>query len=564
VHISLSIRRKLAAIALTLLATALPVLLVVPVVLHEAQRQVDGEARVTASVLRRQIENILLRAEDLTQVLMPSLSRPCAEVLNLLRQTGSLQPYFRSLLLVHDDIVYCSSVYGMLHAPLIALSPQEHVPLGMYITPVPGTLLVPDRPAVMVSRGLRDGHGVVAFLDSQYLFDLKSAAARDGMYDVDIVLGPHQQPLLEAGERQRSARPLSADTQVSKSSGFPVEVRVTPLQAQRDAVREHVWRGYLAFVVLASVLCGYAAYRLYGWRVSIPGEIRKGMRARQFHLVYQPVVDMATGRFSGVEALLRWSHPRLGNVRPDLFIAAAEEHGIIGDLTRHLFDIAANDLEVLDLPPGSHLGVNVCGPHMAEPRFVADVEGLLARIRAHGAARAGTPPAMHRGSGNGTRNGLHDGAHGEVHSGAHGGAHAGAHAACTLVLEVTERHPLPDTPELRGHMAQLRERGVRWALDDFGTGHSSLSYLERLNANFLKIDRAFVSAAGTDSIANVVLDTIIGLATQLGLDMIAEGVETEAQETYLRNKGVQYAQGYRFARPMPPRDLAAWRARRPG
>jgi sensor c-di-GMP phosphodiesterase-like protein len=550
VPISLSIRRKLAAIALTLLATALPALLVVPVVLHEAQRQVDGEARVTASVLRRQIENILLRAEDLTQVLTPSLYRPCAEVLNLLRQTGALQPYFRSLMLVHDDIVYCSSVYGMLHSPLIAVSPQDHVPQGMYITAVSGTQLVPDRPAVKVSRGLRDGHGVVAFLDAQYLFDLKSAAARDGMYDVDIVLGPRQQPLLEAGERQRSARPISADTQVSRSSGFPVQVRVTPLQAQRDAVREHVWRGYLAFLVLASLLCGYAAYRLYGWRVSIPGEIRKGMRARQFHLVYQPVVDMATGRFSGVEALLRWTHPRLGNVRPDLFIAAAEEHGIIGDLTRHMFDIAANDLEALDLPPGSHLGVNVCGPHMAEPRFVADVERLLARIRAHGQAQD------------------HGAAHGRAHRPPHRTAHDGplheAGAACTLVLEVTERHPLPDTPELRGHMAQLRERGVRWALDDFGTGHSSLSYLERLHANYLKIDRAFVSAAGTDAISNVVLDTIIGLASQLGLEMIAEGIETEAQETYLRDKGVQYAQGYRFARPMLPRDLAAWRAQRPG
>jgi sensor c-di-GMP phosphodiesterase-like protein len=513
---SFSVRRKLAAIAVTLFATALPVLIVLPVVVHEAQRQVEGEARVTASVLRRQIENILLRAEDVTQVLTPSLYRPCADVLNLLRQTGTLQPYFRSLLLVHDDIVYCSSVFGMLHSPLIAVAPQEHVPQGLYVVPVPGTLLVPDRPAVMVSRGLRDGHGVVAFLDAQYLFDLKSAAARDGMYDVDIVLGQRQLPLLEAGERQRPPRPILSDTQVSRSAAFPVQVRVTPLQAQRDVVRGHVWRGYLAFLVLASLLCGYAAYRLYGWRVSIPGEIRKGMRSRQFHLVYQPIIDLRTGRFSGVEALLRWRHPRLGNVRPDLFIAAAEEHGIIGDLTRHLFQIAASDLATLNLAPHHHLGVNVCGPHMAEARFVADVDGLLARMRTHGS------PA--------------------------------------LVLEVTERHPLPDTPELRDHMAQLRERGVHWALDDFGTGHSSLSYLERLKADYLKIDRAFVSAASTDAISTVVLDTIIGLAKKLGLDMIAEGIETEEQEAYLRAHGVQYAQGFRYARPMLAAHLAAWRS----
>jgi sensor c-di-GMP phosphodiesterase-like protein len=515
----LSIRRRIAAIAVTLLAAALPSICVLPVVLHESQRQLRGEASVTAGVIRRQLENILLRAQDVTQRLTPALRRPCPEVLALLRQMGSLQPYFRSLLLVHDDIVYCSSTYGMPNAPLIALSPQEHVPLGMYVAPISGTLLVPDRPAVIVSLGSRDGFGVVAFLDSQYLYDLKLAAARDGMYDVDILLGPRLLPLLDAGERQRGARTTLPDTQVSASAMFPVQVRVTPLDAQREAVRAHVWRGYAAFLVLASVLCGYGAYRLYGWRVSIPGEIRKGMRARQFHLVYQPVVELSTGRFSGVEALLRWRHPRLGNVRPDLFIAAAEEHNIIGDLTRHMFELAAHDLAALDMPPGSHLAVNVCGSHMAETRFVADVSALLDRVRAY------------KGVG--------------------------------LVLEVTERHPLPDTPALRGHMAELRERGVRWALDDFGTGHSSLSYLETLNTHFLKIDRAFVSAADTGAVSTVVLDTIIGLAQQLGLAMIAEGIETEAQEAYLRDKGVQYAQGFLYARPMPPRELAAWRIKPP-
>ncbi|WP_427183996.1 EAL domain-containing protein [Bordetella bronchialis] len=514
---SLSIRRRIAAILVTLSAAALPFALILPIVLHESQRQLAGEANVTAGVLRRQLENILLRAQDVTQRLTPTLHRPCEEVLGLLRQMGSLQPYFRSLLLVHNDVVTCSSVYGMPNTPLIALSPQEHVPQGMYVAPVAGTLLVPDRPAVIVSLGQRDGYGVVAFLDAQYLYDLKLAAARDGVYDVDILLGPRQVPLLDAGERQRGPRTPVPDTQQSSSGMFPVQVRVTPLEAQRQAVRAHVWRGYAAFLVLASVLCGYAAYRIYGWRVSIPGEIRKGMRLRQFHLVYQPVIDLRSGRMSGVEALLRWRHPRLGNVRPDLFIAAAEEHHIIDDLTRHMFELAAADLAQLDLPPGSHLAVNVCGQHMVSDRFVADVDALLARVRHH------------------------DGV--------------------TLVLEVTERHPLPDTPQLRGHMAELRERGVRWALDDFGTGHSSLSYLQTLHANYLKIDRAFVSTAGTEAVGNVVLDTIIGLAQQLGLAMIAEGIETQAQESYLRAKGVQYAQGYLFARPMPPRELGAWRAR---
>jgi EAL domain-containing protein (putative c-di-GMP-specific phosphodiesterase class I) len=130
----------------------------------------------------------------------------------------------------------------------------------------------------------------------------------------------------------------------------------------------------------------------------------------------------------------------------------------------------------------------------------------------------------------------------------------------TLVLEVTERQALPDSPEIRSHMESLRARGVRWAIDDFGTGHSSLAYLERLNADFLKIDRAFVNSVGAEAITSVVLDTVIELAKRLGLEMIAEGVETPEQEAHLRELGVQYAQGYRYAAPMRARDLSRWRA----
>lgn len=512
----LPIRRKIWAAAIALLGGLLPILVILPIVFYEAQRQADGEAAATAEVIRNQIDNILLRAEDAAHTLIPMLQQPCANVLESLRRTDALLPYSRSLALVRDNVVYCSSITGSVSHDLAAVTDGAGIPDGLQITPITGTWTVPAQPAVLVSEGLQPGTGTMTVVDSQHFFDLMDAAAGNGMYSIEILLGNHHMPLQEAGERARPPHPLTARTQVAASSIFPVEVRVAVADHQVTTFRRSIWRGYTAFLVLACLLCAYGAYRLYGQHISLPTEMRKGMRRGAFHLAYQPLIDLRTGQFSGVEALLRWQHPRLGAMRPDLFIPVAEEHGVIGDLTRHLLDLAANDLPLLQLPAGAHLGINVCGAHMAEAGFASDMEKLLARMKG---------PAMP-----------------------------------TLVLEVTERQALPDSPQIRSHMESLRARGVRWAIDDFGTGHSSLAYLERLNADFLKIDRAFVNSVGADAITSVVLDTVIELAKRLGLEMIAEGVETPEQEAHLRELGVQYAQGYRYAAPMRARDLSRWRA----
>jgi sensor c-di-GMP phosphodiesterase-like protein len=514
-HTGRPIQRRIWAAALALLGGILPILVIIPVVFYEAQRQADGAAAATSGVIRNQIDNILMRAQDATQTLAGMLDRPCADVLDSLRHTDAVLPYSRSLALVRDNTVYCSSINGPEHQSLPVVAAGAEIRPGLQVEPVSGTWMVPDRPAVLVTVGVRPGTGSVVIIDSQHLFDLMAAAAGNGMYDIEILLGKQRMVLQEAGERMREPNPVTARTQISASAAFPVEVRVAVMDHQAHVFRQHIWRGYLAFLVLACLLCGYGAYKLYGQHISLPMEMRKGMRRGAFHLAYQPVVDLATGQFSGVEALLRWQHPRLGSLRPDMFIPVAEEHGVIGDLTRHIFDLAANDLPVLDLPPGSHLGINVCGAHMAEAGFARDVESLLERMRSH--------------------------------------------APLILVLEVTEREALPDSPQIRGHMESLRAHGVRWAIDDFGTGHSSLAYLERLNADYLKIDRAFVNSVGTGAITTVVLDTVIELAKRLGLEMIAEGVETPEQEAHLRDHGVQLAQGYRYAAPMRARDLTRWR-----
>lgn len=130
--------------------------------------------------------------------------------------------------------------------------------------------------------------------------------------------------------------------------------------------------------------------------------------------------------------------------------------------------------------------------------------------------------------------------------------------AADFVLEITEREPLPPIEQVYENMGVLSASGVKLAIDDFGTGHSSLACLERFPVDYLKIDRGFVSAIGTDAVNASVLEMIIGLAARLGVELTAEGVETREQRDYLAAKGVHYAQGFLYARPMPIEALRRW------
>lgn len=130
--------------------------------------------------------------------------------------------------------------------------------------------------------------------------------------------------------------------------------------------------------------------------------------------------------------------------------------------------------------------------------------------------------------------------------------------AADFVLEITEREPLPPIDQVYENMGVLNASGVKLAIDDFGTGHSSLAYLEKFPVDYLKIDRGFVSAIGTDAVNASVLEMIIGLAARLDVELTAEGVETREQLDYLAAKGVHYAQGFLYAKPMPIEQLQAW------
>ena len=243
-------------------------------------------------------------------------------------------------------------------------------------------------------------------------------------------------------------------------------------------------------------------------RSALEGDIRQGLARNEFLLHYQPVVD-ATGHLLGAEALVRWQHPQRGMVSPADFIPLAEQTGLILPLGRQVLALACRQLAQWATAPATAawtLAVNVSAQEFRQPDFV---EQVLAALR-----DAAANPRL-------------------------------------LKLELTESLLLHDVEDSILKMQALRTLGVGFSLDDFGTGYSSLSYLKRLPLDQLKIDQSFVRDVLTDPNDATIACTIITLARSLGLDVVAEGVETEGQRAFLLRNGCRQFQGYLFGRPGP-------------
>jgi diguanylate cyclase (GGDEF)-like protein/PAS domain S-box-containing protein len=243
-------------------------------------------------------------------------------------------------------------------------------------------------------------------------------------------------------------------------------------------------------------------------RAALEAELREAVRLHQFVLHYQPQVD-GTGQPTGVEALIRWQHPQRGLVLPAEFIPLAEETGLILPMGLWVLETACRQLVAWAREPGhAHLciAVNLSARQCKQGDFVAQVLAVL--------DQTGADPKK-------------------------------------LKLELTESLLLDNVEGMVVKMMALKARGIGFALDDFGTGYSSLSYLKRLPLDQLKIDQSFVQDLLTDSNDAQIARTIITLAQSLGLAVIAEGVETQAQRDCLATQGCHHYQGYLFGRPAP-------------
>jgi diguanylate cyclase (GGDEF)-like protein len=249
-------------------------------------------------------------------------------------------------------------------------------------------------------------------------------------------------------------------------------------------------------------------------RLALLGELRRAIDHRQLLLHYQPKVDTHTGQILGVEALVRWQHPEHGLLAPGAFIPLAERTGLIGPLTHYVLDAALHQCRTWQ-QTGHDLSVaiNVSARSLLDLAFPDQVAGLLARWQV---------PAR------------------------------------LLVVEITESTIMADPTHALEVLGRLDAMGVQVSIDDFGTGYSSLAHLKNLPVHELKIDRSFVSQMASSSRDAVIVRSTIDLGRNLGLRVVAEGVEDEATWQALDALGCAGIQGYHISRPVPPDELIHW------
>jgi EAL domain-containing protein (putative c-di-GMP-specific phosphodiesterase class I) len=242
-------------------------------------------------------------------------------------------------------------------------------------------------------------------------------------------------------------------------------------------------------------------------------ELRMAVERAQLRLHYQPKIDMASGRIMGAEALLRWAHPERGMVTPSEFIGLAEETGLIVRIGAWVLDEAVRQATAWrqrGLLDTFTVAVNLSPRQLMAPGLVTTVARALERY--------GWPPEQ-------------------------------------LILELTESILVDDSDTALGVLRQLKELGVLLAIDDFGTGYSSLGYLHRFPFDIVKVDRQFVTPLGADGEGSAVATAVMHMARALGLQTVAEGVESAEQLAGLRALGCDRAQGFYFAEAVPGPEL---------
>ncbi len=392
--------------------------------------------------------------------------------------------------------------------------------------PLPRILLVDDEASILA--GLRR--------QLRAEFDVRTATsaaaglaliASDGPFDV--VVSDMRMPDMDGAAFLARVRSIARDTTrvlltgqagagtavaaVNEGQIFRFLFKPCPAQVLRDCLRDAVGQHHRSAAEheLIDRSLGIPSQPGPGADPESAAEFATALQAGQLEAWYQPVVDLATGQVTSAEALIRWQHPKRGLLLPGQFMPAAERSGLMIPIGRWVLQQACRDAAAWPDGPAGPLpvAVNVHPDQLRDPRLIDDIRRAL--------AASGLP-------------------------------------ATRLTLEVTESVLLHDARAAAQALGRLRDMGIAIAIDDFGTGYSSLSYLQDLPVSILKIDKAFIASL-PDTTPVALARAIVQLADALGLQTIAEGIETSTQLQACAELGCHSGQGFLFAEPMPSARL---------
>ena len=518
--------RKRIATWMTLAACLLSIVSTISVALYMAHRQ---SMEVESALASNMADELLRRADAMgaeaisayRQLDAAHLVNPCSdEGLVLMRDIGMESRFLQAVGYVSDERLQCSS-FGRY---------VQGLPLG----PVAYVSSLGTRVRLSVDMGQGKGKGKGEGEDRRFLlFELGQYVAAihaSTMLDVftdkpDISLGlyavasgvplavrgtfaPEWIKRLDKGDRvtffdgkQLVSIRRSPDFDLAAYVAVPADYLIKRLRAVSLVL--------IPVGLLLGLAVSLAVFFLARQQNSMPATLRMALKKREFILHYQPIVALDTRRMVGAEALLRWPRDG-GHVRPDLFIPAAEDSGMIGQFTDYVLHQVARDApRFIARHPDCYISINLSSPDLHDARTVDSLRRLV--------ATPGIP-------------------------------------AANIMVELTE-HSFLDAARAAPTVKAIRALGIRVAIDDFGTGFSNLAQLATLEADYLKIDKVFIDAIGTQAPTSEVALHIIHMGESLGLTVIGEGIETEAQAQFLRDYGVGYGQGWLYARACPMVEL---------
>jgi sensor c-di-GMP phosphodiesterase-like protein len=313
----------------------------------------------------------------------------------------------------------------------------------------------------------------------------------------------------EIGARPSDSETLSAVTRNSRvDNRFGLRVATSYPQIQGEVSLDELREIAIAMTgILSLALVALALIFRLRQRDNPVAEIERALRHGEFVPYYQPIVDITNGRLRGAEVLMRWKKSDGTVVAPAAFIPLAESSGLIVAMTRSMMRHVIEEMgQAYSMRPKLKLGFNMSAEHFSSETIVRDMRAIFERSQIR---------------------------------------------YSQIFLEVTERQPLENLNRTRRVIATLQDLGVRIAIDDVGAGHGGLSYILKLGADIIKIDKMFVDALGSDNHSSTIIETLVDLAESMRMDIIAEGVETFEQVVALRERGIRTAQGYVFAPPLP-------------
>lgn len=512
-----------ALIAVVLLPVGISVVIAYRMALHEQQQR----TAIIASELLHQAHAVSDQIARARSVLGQSSSPPCSPArVELMRNLALSSSYLQLVGYVKGDRLVCSS-YGD-HGDGIPVGPADYLSgRGALIRRSVLLPFLPNTRFFMVTEA-NSGYSSLALPD--LILDVGRESRE---ISVALVAVSNRSVILSRGwtdvwplpafHKELGAMQWVSDEQVGtirfSASNDYAAVASVPVSAVRQS-----WRSIARFAIplggVVGTLIAVLLSALIRQRTGMLAKLDRAIRRREFSLVYMPIVELNSGQWVGAEALLRWRRPGGKVTGPDQFIPIAERHHRMKRLTAAMLDVLVHDArESLARQAGQrYVSINLSAQDLSDTTIVDKLRQTQ--------EKSGLP---------------------------------------RLMVEATEGGLL-NVSHANSIIEQLRELDISVAIDDFGTGYSSFSYLGSLEAAYLKIDKSFVSAIGSDAVTKHVIDHIIAMAKDCDLTLIAEGVESEVQASYLRDAGVQYAQGWLFGRPMTASELVArgWRDAPPG